>query len=235
MYFGALILLYRQLLVATAEGQLTDGAAPRLDLSPHDTQRYRSECAVAGQSISRILNVISGDGKLTRRCWLIMYVSTTLAPHSHVGHLTMCSYWAFTAAIVLLFSATTRLLDGQTDEVHRDLGYAKDCMDMLEPCRESEPIAGRYLDTLLPLYQRLRDVYQRVLGRAKTSISSLLHGNASTASLPVGVSKQEMSPISEKLSLLLIDPFGRMQELSGDGSMRRMLNEDGSCIVFWFS
>jgi hypothetical protein len=136
---------------------------------------------------------------------------------------------------VLLFSAMTQLLDGQTEGVDRDLGYAKSCMDMLEPCRTSEPIAARYLDTLWPLHQRLREMYQRVLGRAKTSISSLLHSDATTASLPLAVSKHEMSPISEKLSLLLIDPFGRMQERAGDGSMRRMLNEDGSCIVFWFS
>jgi hypothetical protein len=78
MYFGALILLYRQLLVATAEEQLTDGTAPRLNLTADDTQRYRSECAVAGQSISRLLYIISGDTTLTRRCWLIMYVSATL-------------------------------------------------------------------------------------------------------------------------------------------------------------
>jgi hypothetical protein len=79
MYFGALILLYRQLLVATAENQITGGAAPRLNLSAEDTQRYRTECAVAGQSIARVLIVISGDGTLTRRCWLIMYVPMHLA------------------------------------------------------------------------------------------------------------------------------------------------------------
>ena len=129
----------------------------------------------------------------------------------------------------------TLLLDGQTEGVDRDLAYAKDCMNMLEPCRASEPIAARYLDTLWPLHERLRDMHQRVLGRAKTSILSLLHADANTACPPVAVSRHEMSPISEKLSLLLIDPFGRMQERAGDGSMRRMLNEDGSCIVFWFS
>jgi hypothetical protein len=107
-------------------------------------------------------------------------------------------------------------------------------MDMLEPCRNSEPIAARYLDTLWPLYERLRDMHQRVQGRAKTSISSLLQAEPNQLSPAVAVSKQEMSPISEKLSLLLVDPFGRLQD-RGDGSMRRCLNEDGSYIVFWFS
>jgi hypothetical protein len=35
------------------------------------------------------------------------------------------------------------------------------------------------------------------------------------------------------LSLLLTDPFGRKQ-VAGDGSMRRLLNADGSCSVFWW-
>lgn len=72
MYLGALILLYRQLLVANAETQLTDGAAWNLDLSVEDAKRYRNECAIAGQQIARILGLISFDGTLTKRCWLIM-------------------------------------------------------------------------------------------------------------------------------------------------------------------
>lgn len=72
MYLGAVILLYRQLLVATAEMQLTDGAAWDSNLSIEDAKRYRNECALAGQQIARILSLISFDGTLTKRCWLIM-------------------------------------------------------------------------------------------------------------------------------------------------------------------
>lgn len=72
MYLGALILLYRQLLVATAETHLTDGAAWDLNLSVDDAKRYRDECALAGQQIARMLKLISFDGTLTKRCWLIM-------------------------------------------------------------------------------------------------------------------------------------------------------------------
>jgi hypothetical protein len=74
MYLGALILLYRTLLVAAAETQLTDGAAWNLDLSIEDARRYRNECAVAGQQMARVLKLISFDGTLTRRCWMMMYV-----------------------------------------------------------------------------------------------------------------------------------------------------------------
>ena len=72
MYLGALILLYRQLLVATVETQLTDGAAWGLDLSIQDARRYRDECAIAAQSTAHLLSLISFDGTLTKRCWLIM-------------------------------------------------------------------------------------------------------------------------------------------------------------------
>jgi hypothetical protein len=72
MYLGALVLLYRQLLVATAETQLTDGAALNTNISETDARRYRDECAVAAQQIARILDLISFDGTLTKRCWLMM-------------------------------------------------------------------------------------------------------------------------------------------------------------------
>ncbi|KAF1951514.1 hypothetical protein CC80DRAFT_553167 [Byssothecium circinans] len=215
MYLGALILLYRQLLVATAEKQLTDGAAWNLDLSAAEVVRYRNECSMAGQQIARILGLISFDGTLTKRCWLIIY-------------------WAFTASIVLLFSATSKLLEGQPDGVDQDLNYAKTCMGMLEPCRVFEPIAARYLDILWPLYDHLRDIHHRMVGRAKTSIFSLLQADPNKFSPPIPISKTEIGPISGKLSLLLTDPFGRKQSLLNDDSMRRLLNADGSCSVFWW-
>jgi hypothetical protein len=34
--------------------------------------------------------------------------------------------------------------------------------------------------------------------------------------------------------VLLTDPFGRTQGQPDDGSMRRVLNDDGSCSVFWW-
>ncbi|KAF2030255.1 hypothetical protein EK21DRAFT_112174 [Setomelanomma holmii] len=215
MYLGALVLLYRQLLVATAETQLTDGAAWNTDISVNDAHRYRDECAVAAQQMARILGLISFDGTLTRRCWLIIY-------------------WAFTASIVLLFSATTKLVDGELEGADADLSYAKRSMDMLEPCRNIEPIAARYLDTLWPLYDSLRDKHQRMIGRSKTSIFALLQSDPALMSPPIAVSKEEMGPICEKLSVLLTDPFGRKQGVADDGSMRRLLNADGSCSVFWW-
>ncbi|UPX20046.1 uncharacterized protein EKO05_0010292 [Ascochyta rabiei] len=215
MYLGAVVLVYRQLLVATAESQLTDGAAKKLGYSSHDARGFRNECAIAASTIARILRLIAFDGTLTRRCWLVIY-------------------WAFTAAIVLLHSASTKLLDGQCDGVELDLGFAKECMDMLEPCRSLEPVAARYLDTLWPLYDSLRDMHQRMVGRAKTSFSYLLQADPNQLSPPIPLSKHEMGPVSEKLSVLLTDPFGRKQNFAADGSMRRALNADGSCSVFWW-
>lgn len=105
---------------------------------------------------------------------------------------------------------------------------------MLEPCRNVEPVAARYLDTLCPLYNSLRDLHQRTVSRAKTSIFSLLQTDPNQMSTPFAVSKHEMGPISEKLSVLLTDPFGRKQDYTANGSMRRTLNADGSCSVFWW-
>ncbi|KAF7441425.1 hypothetical protein A1F99_143010 [Pyrenophora tritici-repentis] len=214
MYLGALVLLYRQLLVATAEAQLIDGAASSFNnLSTNDVKLYRQQCATAAQNIARMLGLIDFDGTLTTRCWIVIY-------------------WSFSAAICLLFSATTKLMDGQIDDVEADLAYAKSCMDMLEPCKPCEPVAARYLDTLWPLYDHLQDVHRRMLGKSKSSIFAILQPDPSLLSPPVPVSRQEIGPISEKLTMLLTDPFGRKQDI--DGTRRRILSNDGSYSVFWF-
>jgi hypothetical protein len=83
------------------------------------------------------------------------------------------------------------------------------------------------------LYDSLRDKHQRMVGRSKTSIFALLQADPALLSPPIALSKDEMGPICEKLSVLLTDPFGRKQILD-DGSMRRALNADGSYSVFWW-
>ena len=72
MYLGALVLLHRQPLVTAAETNPNNGAVRSLQFPVEDAQRCRNECAMAGQQIARILQLISFDGTLTRRCWLLM-------------------------------------------------------------------------------------------------------------------------------------------------------------------
>lgn len=216
MYLGALILLYRQSLVAAAEAQLaSNGDKWTLDMSVQEIKKYRVECAIAAQQMARILGLISFDGTLTKRCWLIIY-------------------WSFTACIVLLFGATSKLIDGMHDGVEEDLTYAKGCLDILQPCCDYEPIATKYMNILRPLYDTLRTIHSRTLGKAKTSIFSLLQpSDPAQLSPPMPVSKAEVGPIAGQLSNLLTDPFGRNQKISGE-SMRRVLSPDGSYTVFWW-
>jgi hypothetical protein len=72
MYLGAMILMYRQLLVETAASHLTNGTAWTSNIPEVEARQYRDQCALAAQQIARILNLISAEGPLTRRCWLIM-------------------------------------------------------------------------------------------------------------------------------------------------------------------
>jgi hypothetical protein len=123
-------------------------------------------------------------------------------------------------------------MEGQVEGVDADLAYAKSCMDMLEPCKPCEPVAAQYLETPWPLYDNLQDVLRRMVGRSKSSIFAILQPDPSLLSPPVPVSKQEMGPISEKLTMLLTDPFGRKQDV--DGTRRRILSNDGCYSVFWF-
>jgi hypothetical protein len=135
---------------------------------------------------------------------------------------------------VLLFSAAIKLLDGHPDSVDADLLHAKSCMDILLPCRDDEPIAKRYLEALTPLYDSLRDIHQRIVGRAKTSIYMLLQTDSTHFSPPIPVSKEEVGPTLQQLCTMLMDPFGRQQGGPVDSPGRRVLNSDGSYCVFWW-
>jgi hypothetical protein len=107
-------------------------------------------------------------------------------------------------------------------------------MDVLVPCRASEPIAKRYLDLLAPLYDSLRDTHHRTVSRAKTSIYMLIQADSTQQSPPVPISKQEVGPTLERLCKLLMDPFGRRQAAPTEWGGRRVLNSDGSYSVYWW-
>jgi hypothetical protein len=143
-------------------------------------------------------------------------------------------YWSFTASIVLLSSATTKLLEGQLDGVEQELAYVRVCMQILERSRDFEPVATRYLNTIWPLYDHISNIHHRVVGRTKTSLLFLLQADSNAYTPPVPVSKAEIDQISEKLFALLTDPFGRKQTSQNDYSGRRLLNADGSCEKFWW-
>jgi hypothetical protein len=72
MYLGALILLYRQVLVTATKAQLDGELTADVEVSVEDFKRYRDECGVAAQQIARILSLFSFNETLTKRCWLLM-------------------------------------------------------------------------------------------------------------------------------------------------------------------
>ena len=135
---------------------------------------------------------------------------------------------------MLLFVATIRLVDGFLEDVEAYLTSAKSCLEILEPCREFEPIAKRYLEIVSPLYTSLRDIHHRCRGKARTSISMLLQAEPNTASPPVPINKEEVQPTLAILCGLITDPFGRLQGALGNMEGRRILNGDGSYSVFWW-
>jgi hypothetical protein len=123
------------------------------------------------------------------------------------------------------------MLDGIPTGIESDLSSAKSLLSTLSTCAAHEPVARRYVNALLPIYDALRDVQNRNIGRAKTSILSLLQpADLNQLSPPIPVSRAEVGPYVEELSGMLLDPFGRMERDGG----RRVLSSDGSCTVFWW-
>lgn len=67
LYLGAVILLYRQLLVAADIGR----DSGQLAIPEREIAKYQAACEMAAQQVARVLGVVKFDGYCTLRCWLI--------------------------------------------------------------------------------------------------------------------------------------------------------------------
>ena len=68
LYLGAVILLYRQLVVAADENQ--QAGQWTLDVNQRVLHKYQA-VEMAAQQVARILSVMDINGYCTLRCWLI--------------------------------------------------------------------------------------------------------------------------------------------------------------------
>lgn len=69
LYLGAVILLYRQLVVTADEDQ--QAGQWTLGVSQRELHKYQAGFEMAAQQIARVLIVMDLNGYCTLRCWLI--------------------------------------------------------------------------------------------------------------------------------------------------------------------
>jgi hypothetical protein len=69
LYLGAVILLYRQLLVAADTDRETRQWT--LAITERDVARYQAGCEMAAQQVARVLGVVKLEVYCTLRCWLL--------------------------------------------------------------------------------------------------------------------------------------------------------------------
>ncbi len=69
LYLGAVILLYRQLVVAADEDQ--QSGQWTLGVDQKELHKYQAGCEMAAQQVARVLNVVDINGYCTLRCWLL--------------------------------------------------------------------------------------------------------------------------------------------------------------------
>lgn len=69
LYLGAVILLYRQLLVAADEDQ--QAGRWTLGVNQRELHKYQAGCEMAAQQVARVLSVVDLNGYCTSQCWLI--------------------------------------------------------------------------------------------------------------------------------------------------------------------
>jgi hypothetical protein len=70
LYLGAVIFLYRRLLVVGDEAGQTGKWVLNMDKS--EFLKYQSRCETAAQQVARVLGLLKFNGACTLRCWLVM-------------------------------------------------------------------------------------------------------------------------------------------------------------------
>lgn len=69
LYLGAVILLYRQLVVAADEDQ--QSGQWTLGVDQKELHKYQAGFEMAAQQVARVLTVVDINGYCTLRCWLL--------------------------------------------------------------------------------------------------------------------------------------------------------------------
>ncbi|OJD34784.1 hmg box protein [Diplodia corticola] len=227
-YLGAIISLYRQLLLQACEARIH--SKWDLDMPYSQVQSYRARCSIAAQQMTRMMQLISWSGAMTRRCWVMIY-------------------WAFQSSTVILFGIGQQMMD-QRPPIEEDFAYAKVCADILCACSKVEPVAAKYLAVIQPLYDALADKRRRLQRRtADMAIESTLlpcaalpqscsphmdsQGVCSQTPPTAETADAEIISIVKKLSDLLADPFslGLKAKIQG---VRETRNGVGTYSVLWW-
>ncbi|EKG11964.1 hypothetical protein MPH_10859 [Macrophomina phaseolina MS6] len=237
-YLGAIINLYRQLLLQACQARIQ--SKWNLDMPYSQIQNYRTRCSIAAQQMARMIPLISFSGAMTRRCWVMIY-------------------WAFHSCTVILFGIAQQMLDQRPATIDEDFAFAKVCVDTLSACSTAEPVAANYLGLIQPLHDALVDKHKRLKYQAATAANTPvqqgllmpsshfsppqtvqldLQSTASidTPSLNHSVSEKldsEIVSISRKLSELLTDPFSMGIKAKIQG-VRESSNAVGTYSVLWW-
>ncbi|KAK0660721.1 High mobility group protein 20A [Lasiodiplodia hormozganensis] len=224
-YLGAIISLYRQLLLQACEARIH--SKWNLDMPYSQIQSYRTRCSIAAQQMTRMMQLISWNGAMTKRCWVMIH-------------------WAFQTCTVILFGIGLQMMDQHPATIEEDFAYAKVCADTLGACSTAEPVAAKYLAVIKPLYEALVDKRQRLQYEKADEEFRRSSAPLSTAQSHVelpGVSSQphpaaeprdeEIISIVKKLSELLADPFslGLKAKIQG---VRETSNGVGTYSVLWW-
>ncbi|KAL0259401.1 hypothetical protein SLS55_005137 [Diplodia seriata] len=234
-YLGAIISLYRQLLLQACEARIH--SKWDLDMPYSQIQSYRTRCSIAAQQMTRMMQLISWSGAMTRRCWVMIY-------------------WAFQSSTIILFGIGQQMMDQVPATIEEDFAYAKVCAEILCACSTAEPVAAKYLAVIQPLYDALVDKRQRLQREMSELANASMHEEVlkSSAPLPSKALTQSTSPpvelpsptqltaepadseiisIVKKLSDLLADPFslGLKAKIQG---VRETSNGVGTYSVLWW-
>ncbi|KAF2458711.1 hypothetical protein BDY21DRAFT_341103 [Lineolata rhizophorae] len=256
LYLGAVMLLYRNILLLSVELPGSAVKEPRsnatLSMPVEAIQKCRVECVFAARQIAQVQKLLHLDVYICHCCWILLY-------------------WLSSACSVLLFGISEKLARGDYDGIlDEDFSATQICLGILEQC-SADPAATKSFANLSPLHSRLFAI-RTELCRIKMialdpSIRAYAHSSEAMGPAMFGTSpvslpntspqavsidhllespreqmstkdgdsefKAELKGISNRLLELLHDPFDRKDSLSEEETGKVRMS-DGNYLVFWW-
>ncbi|KAF2101835.1 hypothetical protein NA57DRAFT_73276 [Rhizodiscina lignyota] len=136
IYYGALMLIYRRVMLASAQRDDVLSVLTQDDMYPQ-VSVYCEDGMNAARSSATILGRLHDDNVIFKKCWLVIF-------HS------------FTAAVVILHDIARKLLRTKAAFGSKgDFTFVETCLRVLAFSAEMDPAAEKFLQTLQPYYDFL--------------------------------------------------------------------------------
>jgi hypothetical protein len=173
LFLGLFIEPYLTCLVDIGKSRLGD--IP-LDSEILETMKLVEEqCVLAARQSARVASLLQIDDLIRAHCWVSVYVNHSSGDCSTSSNAGIDDrYTSFTGCLILLYSASQKLLLLPGEEIGQDLLYASSHLNVLSLCSYNSGTAKKLYTTLQIIFNDIREVVVSPVYRAMRELHPVL-------------------------------------------------------------